>query len=254
MKYDFQKKLNGKVNIIDVKARCGKMNASQKSALIQSVQLNSQLILVKFTTTFTHKKAQQLWMHISETLNAIPGGRKDWKQWRKTWQDIHTKAKSKNTKLKQDHDRTGGGRPNDEILTEDDDKILSLMSPVEIIGGDNVTESHAAFVDNLDIENAEIIFEPAASTSNITEENKCDIKPQVSSGDALPSANLNKRRKTRAATQKLTESVIAAQRLAEVISRKTRVKENCYNKKLEVLVKQANSFERIAVALENLRR
>ncbi|KAK5638500.1 hypothetical protein RI129_012795 [Pyrocoelia pectoralis] len=91
------------------------MSASQKSALIKSIQLNSQLISGKFTNTFTHKKAQQLWMQISETLNAIPGD------------------KNNGERPLCHYGRTGGGRPNDEILTEDDDKILSLVSPVEIV-------------------------------------------------------------------------------------------------------------------------
>lgn len=66
------------------KIRSASMTQHQKVLLLEFLKNQEQLQSGRFTNTFTHKKAQQLWEEIATILNAVPGGaEKDWKQWRR---------------------------------------------------------------------------------------------------------------------------------------------------------------------------
>jgi ABC-type bacteriocin/lantibiotic exporter with double-glycine peptidase domain len=60
------------------------INKRQKELLVEFLQNHSDLLKGKFTSTFTHRKAKQLWEEIAYQLNEIPNGaNKSWDQWRK---------------------------------------------------------------------------------------------------------------------------------------------------------------------------
>lgn len=60
------------------------MNSTQKALLTNFLKENAELAQGKFTSTFTFKKARELWQEVTNILNSVPNGaKKDWKQWRK---------------------------------------------------------------------------------------------------------------------------------------------------------------------------
>lgn len=56
---------------------------AQKKLFIDLIKNNEELLRGKFSSTFTHKMAQQRWEAIAEEVNAIPGAKKSWVQWKK---------------------------------------------------------------------------------------------------------------------------------------------------------------------------
>lgn len=61
----------------------GFASAEQKKELISFMEEHPELKSGKFSSTFTCKTAQQLWIRLTIMLNALPGTKKEWKQWRK---------------------------------------------------------------------------------------------------------------------------------------------------------------------------
>ncbi|KAF5298644.1 hypothetical protein FQR65_LT19600 [Abscondita terminalis] len=149
-------------------ARSGRISENQRQMLFQHIKENPQLIKSKFSATFTYKNAQQLWKNIETELNAITGTKKDWKQWRKTWQDFHSKTKIKSCKIKKHRMATGGGPQIKEELTNTEEELLNIISSVEVNGDDNVSESATEFHHDFnDLKNVEIIY------ADLTEQQTC---------------------------------------------------------------------------------
>ncbi|XP_041982278.1 uncharacterized protein LOC121735498 [Aricia agestis] len=93
--------------------RCTYVIARQKKKLIELMAKHPELITCKVTQDFSYKDSQKLWQNIAKECNAIPGARKTWKQWRKTWHDIRSKSKKK------------------QALTIRDQQIETTLTPAE---------------------------------------------------------------------------------------------------------------------------
>lgn len=65
----------------------GSTTPEQKAELLEFLKSHPGLTSGKFTNDFTFKKARGLWESLANTLNAMPGARKDWKKWRKVTRD-----------------------------------------------------------------------------------------------------------------------------------------------------------------------
>ncbi|CAH1107064.1 unnamed protein product [Psylliodes chrysocephalus] len=128
------------------KRKTGSISQDQKKELIQFMEQNPDLGSGKFTKKFTFKTGQELWMQITQILNSLPGAKKDWRQWRKTWADIKVYTKKKNALIKNYRVTTGGGPtlPIDKILTTEDEKVVSMIGPL-LIDGLDVEEPSAMF-------------------------------------------------------------------------------------------------------------
>lgn len=63
--------------------RSGNISLSQKELMVEFIENNEKMKSGKFTNDFTFKTAQKLWEKLASILNAVPGARKDWRQWRK---------------------------------------------------------------------------------------------------------------------------------------------------------------------------
>ncbi|KAK9717535.1 Myb/SANT-like DNA-binding domain [Popillia japonica] len=113
--------------------------------LIEFLEKEKDLISGKFSTTFTFKEAQRRGENIAEILNAIPGASKDWKQWRKTWQDIRCKTKHKQAQFRKNTRATGGGPPPQDKLTVMEEKVVSIISPYSVVGCEDIIESDVKF-------------------------------------------------------------------------------------------------------------
>ncbi|KAJ8965418.1 hypothetical protein NQ314_004171 [Rhamnusium bicolor] len=122
------------------------MSKEQKTYLIQYVEEHRELQSGKLSQQFTFKKAQCLWKELANILNSMPGARKDWEKWRKTWHDLRNLAKSKGASIKKYQKGTGGGPPPKDEVNSDDDKILGMISSVAVGGHENITESKALFI------------------------------------------------------------------------------------------------------------
>lgn len=65
------------------KLKTGYISVSQKKSLIELLKGKEQLISGRFSSTFSKKQAQQEWEAIGDVMNAIPGAKKHWTQWRR---------------------------------------------------------------------------------------------------------------------------------------------------------------------------
>ncbi|CAH1108132.1 unnamed protein product [Psylliodes chrysocephalus] len=84
---------------------------------------------------FTVKTDQQLWEEVTSLLNSVPNGQtKDWKKWRKTWQDLKKKTKAKKVAINRHLNMTGGDPSCSQNLDDMEMKVLGMMNPVQIEG------------------------------------------------------------------------------------------------------------------------
>lgn len=56
---------------------------AKKEALVEFMENNTDLKRGKFTSSFTHKKAHNLWEQITQLLNSMVGANKTADKWRK---------------------------------------------------------------------------------------------------------------------------------------------------------------------------
>ncbi|XP_018363951.1 PREDICTED: myb-related transcription factor, partner of profilin-like isoform X1 [Trachymyrmex cornetzi] len=128
-----------------VKKRCTYINDEQKNVLIEFMTKHPELQSGKFSATFTYKNAQKLWEEVTAQLHQIPGAVKEWNKWRKTWQDMRSATKAKNTSIKKHAQGTGGGPASSQVLTEIDQNILTLIGPTVVEGHNSTQESNVQF-------------------------------------------------------------------------------------------------------------
>ncbi|KAK9675155.1 Myb/SANT-like DNA-binding domain [Popillia japonica] len=117
----------------------------QKDELVNLVREEPDLLIGKLTNTFTYKDSEMKWIEIESKLNAIPGGQKNWKQWRKTWQDMKSRTKSKGAAISRYAKGNGGGPPIKQI-TRVDEKILNVSNPTSVTGDSSVAEAEIDFI------------------------------------------------------------------------------------------------------------
>ncbi|GBP95426.1 hypothetical protein EVAR_33078_1 [Eumeta japonica] len=86
------------------------------------------------------------------------GAKKTWKLWRKTWQDLQSKSKSKVT---QAMEATGGGPPCEE-LSQSERMVIETMHPDNILGH-SVLESIVTFEE-------QVISEPVVPVVVVTDD------------------------------------------------------------------------------------
>ncbi|XP_048514975.1 uncharacterized protein LOC125501894 [Athalia rosae] len=130
--------------------RVGNPTQDQKNMLVHFLQQHPELVSGKFNKDFTYKMGQNLWKEVAQDMNAIPGAKKDWMQWRKCWQDMQSHAKKKKASNMRNACKTGGGPSETQTLTPLEDSVVDLVGPTSIIGDTTVNESETTFVPTLD--------------------------------------------------------------------------------------------------------
>ncbi|KAF5276387.1 hypothetical protein FQR65_LT16354 [Abscondita terminalis] len=119
-------------------SRTSNLNSVQKEIMCNFIRSRPDLQSGRFSNTFTFKDAQALWENLSSQLNSVPNGAvKDWRHWRKTWQDLKKNTKSKAVAAKKHASGTGGGEPYPS-LSETDNVVLSVITQTEISGVDGI--------------------------------------------------------------------------------------------------------------------
>ncbi|XP_022160298.1 uncharacterized protein LOC111026509 [Myzus persicae] len=120
-------------------------------ALNGFLKLDPQLLSGKFSASFTFKTAQKRWEEIANALNAMPGAVKDWKKWRKTFQDNRTKTKTKKSAILAAQRSTGKNTPIVPLTTLEND-TLELINSTSIEGHTGCMVSNVSFSFDIDDE------------------------------------------------------------------------------------------------------
>nr|CAI5842380.1 unnamed protein product [Callosobruchus analis] len=113
----------------------------QKRVMLDFLNQHPQLYQGKFDNKFTFKEAQQQWTRLAELLNAIPGARKNWIQWRKTWQDYKGNIKKKAAGIRREQSATGGGPQTVCSLTTEEEAVIQIVGISATEGHPNIMES-----------------------------------------------------------------------------------------------------------------
>ncbi|CAG9771560.1 unnamed protein product [Ceutorhynchus assimilis] len=131
------------------KKSSGFVTKKQKELLVEFMNKHPDLLSRKFSNSFTWKDSRMLWEKAAAILNAVPGSVKNWEQWRKTWKDLQSRAKTKQGAFRKDLKRTGGGsRVPSPDLDPTEQAVLDTI-PIVSIEGHNVLESDVVlFIDD----------------------------------------------------------------------------------------------------------
>lgn len=208
------------------------MTDNQKRTLVEFLKKKTKIYNLD---QFSYKNAQTKWMELSDILNSMPGVFRDWKGWRKTWQDTKSRTKQKASQSKKYVCGTGGGPYLSETeLTQDDQNILEIIKPVSVDGHRGAQESDTSFLFDLVDDNI-VVFEQADTVVS-KEDNPRETLTETSSNNAKKS--------------KLSYTAKAAENLRVDLAAKTQLKENYYEKKLQFLERIAVAQERSAEARE----
>ncbi|KAI4468157.1 hypothetical protein MML48_2g00004291 [Holotrichia oblita] len=132
---------------MEKKNRLGNITPQQKELLVEFLKKHPALQAGKFTNSFTKANARDMWQQITVILNATPGARKDWSQWRKTWHDLRCNAKNKKSEIIRHQRGTGGGSPlpPEESLSVTDKIITEMIGPTAISGDQAVPQPNVNF-------------------------------------------------------------------------------------------------------------
>ncbi|XP_024873899.1 uncharacterized protein LOC112455912, partial [Temnothorax curvispinosus] len=126
---------------MDKKKRTGNITEEQRSLLIEFMKVHPELVSGKFSKTFTYDHAAKLWQEVTNILNACNGAEKNWKSWRKCWQDYRSRSKTKQAGINVERRKTGGGAQCSAVLTPDEREVLDLIPTSLTKGHADISES-----------------------------------------------------------------------------------------------------------------
>ncbi|XP_045475974.1 uncharacterized protein LOC123681744 [Harmonia axyridis] len=75
--------------------RADRISDTQKDIILAFMKDDLQFAAGKFDENLSPSKALLKWRDLTNILNTFPGPKKDWRSWKKTWQDMRSKAKRK---------------------------------------------------------------------------------------------------------------------------------------------------------------
>nr|XP_012235043.1 PREDICTED: uncharacterized protein LOC105679549 isoform X1 [Linepithema humile] len=259
----------------DARKRSANVTEEQKTLLLQFMEENPRLISGKFFADFTYKDATILWQKITNILNSCNGVSKDWKSWRKCWQDLRSRSKMKQSKINAEQRKTGGGSESHLKLSPIEEATLNLISPICIDGHTEIKESEVQIqtetdeinVDthNIEMEYVEQDFEDIiqttehnASSVNMknaeTEDN--DKENTYTNNDAGNSNNGNDdlctiiRKKKRKSHSEEVQSTQQSQNLTNIAQKTFEIQNSYYEKKLVLKKQELQLKERFIIAAE----
>lgn len=167
-----------------------------------------------------------------------------------TWQDLRSRTKIKKSELNKQYGGTGGGPPLVSELTPSEQAILDIVKVVSI-EGHNVLESPA----NFNFENTEDITNDSLLTNNenFTEDSKGSTPrftlnhTGTNNDKNTPSTSGRKVPKR----SKMSNEVVV-NNFNTLYKQKTKIKEEYYNKKIELLTRIAVAKEKSASSLDKI--
>ncbi|KAF5271165.1 hypothetical protein FQR65_LT09062 [Abscondita terminalis] len=221
----------------------------QKNELVEMVVNDCDLLSGKLTNTFTFKQAQKRWEAIATKLNAIPGGQKDWKQWRKTWQDIKSRTKTKKAAMIRHSQGTGGGPVHVDTITPTEEKVLTIINPTSIVGDALVKEGKIEFIYGEEEFGAEE-DQPEATDNNIDDEIMEVQEQRTPANKSQPKRSVAANRLLTSATATTALADLSKDRLA--FEKEKFLFEKQYKEiKLQIIERQAKAIEDLARSFRN---
>ncbi|KAK4884227.1 hypothetical protein RN001_000498 [Aquatica leii] len=205
--------------------------------LVEYMKSKPQLISGKFLSSFTYKDAENEWQLIADSLNCMLGGQKDWKGWRKAWQDFYSRTKVKLAKNRKEAQATSGGVPHLSTMTDVEEDILDIIKKI-LVEGHNVPETVTGFTFTTVSANSqhtqnELPLEAAQCPNEavvVVQEDKTSNTPSTATkGNNKPKKQMPKK------SQTLYNSATAAMDFKEHLKHKNKVKEEYYKKKIALL-------------------
>lgn len=217
---------------------------TQKRAIIEYMRKNPNLRSAKFSASFTHTVARSKWIELTNNLNKMRGPKKNFKEWRKTWQDLKSRTKIKANRIKEMH-------CNDEI-TVMDKEILQLISLSE-----NVSDPLEIKVENNEdssTDAVEIRIEEVKQIDNYDFGYSDEI--QLHTPHAVIETTLNTNTTNNNATQTLETDVnistVSNRAIQLELVSKNELLKDYYTKKLVLAERVALAQERRAFAVERI--
>ncbi|XP_031352680.1 uncharacterized protein LOC116177740 [Photinus pyralis] len=227
----------------------------QKLILVQFLKKNKNVVAGKTSPNFTNKNIHEKWKTVAASLNSTGRPYKDWKNWRKTWQDLYSRVKAKAARINRSTNQTGGGPPSDEKLTTfEQDIVDTFIKPVVVEGDSLIKESvcnfHANDTTTSMISNSSgaivhpIILNPVDEVDieviNIDEVTKIPPTQPTTSKNLTrtgsAASEIVKKGKKRTAEESRAE-------YAEYLNKKLKIKKDYYDAKIEHLRQQTVLME-----------
>ncbi|XP_050677242.1 uncharacterized protein LOC126973914 [Leptidea sinapis] len=210
------------------------VSVRQKKKLLELLTKNPGLISRKTsqTTGFNSiKDSQSLWVNIANECNAIPGARKTWRQWRKTWQDLRSKTKKR-------HQDSNGELPRHN-LTVPEKEVLGINPLSDGLKHEEASSEFISLNDNMEDSFSERSEQSINETHSPIEPKVFEINPSKS--------------KTKNKSSYFAGSTFNCELLAEQEQRKIKIKEDYLNfkkdylrQKLKLLREQTDALKSIA--------
>nr|XP_021186060.2 myb/SANT-like DNA-binding domain-containing protein 3 [Helicoverpa armigera] len=220
------------------------VTARQKKKLIELMAKHPELISCRVTQDFNYRDSQQLWHSIANECNSIPGAKKSWRQWRKTWQDLRSKTKKRQAE-------TNGELPNSVVmLTPAEQEALGLKN---VSSTTNQSTEFIPLEDQNDQDSFDNIVEsnPSYSDAESFPEEKVFTNPDP------PEVKMKKHKNnTKLNSKHTTTCAFNCDMLAVQEQRKIQIKEDYLNfkkdylrQKLKLLKEQTEALKSIAKEL-----
>ncbi|KAG5900539.1 hypothetical protein JTB14_022846 [Gonioctena quinquepunctata] len=235
------------------------MSVKQKDILIECMRSHPQL-KQKFSSNCTRQDSITIWKDITNMLNASPGAKKEWKEWRKTWHDIHSRTKTKKALINAQSSKTGGGSAIPD-LSQSEEKIAEIIGDTAIRGL-GVVESQVQEIE-VDDENPTNSADFPKSMNHLDETNRLKrnlaiehnyIRNTLQNIEPVNIAQVEKTKTTRnVATQRLDKAVDQSNKTIALLHEKVQLKKDYLRKKLDLMERNVVANEHIASELKYLK-
>uniref|UniRef100_A0A6P7GML2 Regulatory protein zeste n=1 Tax=Diabrotica virgifera virgifera TaxID=50390 RepID=A0A6P7GML2_DIAVI len=224
-------------------------NASdeQKRLLMEFIKKNPILLIAKFSNSFTQKDAQSQWNQIANVLNSCgDGANKDWKPWRKTWQDIRSRTKVKSVQYKKHAQGTGGGPPIKEEKPFEKE-VMETITVISLAGQPNIAESAT----NFDVQELEVDNLLSNDQQNVVHEEQLEQQSEVKTITLMkPECSQNASLSQVDPAEEPPFLEWLNENYQKSLKEKNAIKKNYYEKKIKLLERLALAKERSADAKE----
>ncbi|XP_075980153.1 uncharacterized protein LOC142979224 [Anticarsia gemmatalis] len=227
------------------------VTARQKKKLLEFITKHPELISCKVTQDFNYRDSQKLWVSIANECNSIPGARKTWRQWRKTWQDLRSKTKKRHA------ERNGEVPSSVVLLTQAEQEALGLKD----VSSTSNYQENTEFVssDTLEQDNiAESFNNDEDSNASYSEPPDTPPEEKVFTHPIEDISNMSNHKNNSRDSKHSSDCVFNCNMLAKQEQRKIQIKEDYLSfkkdylrQKLKLLKEQTEALKTIAKELCN---
>ncbi|KAL1510070.1 hypothetical protein ABEB36_004725 [Hypothenemus hampei] len=113
--------------------RNARMTKNQKDIFITYLEQSKELVAPKQSLS-NLPDIELKWQALANLLNDEKGAKKTVKQWKEAWNELKTNTKRKAREIKFDFTGTGGGSKKVKDLTQQEERVMSLLSNIVVEG------------------------------------------------------------------------------------------------------------------------